>query len=145
MSGWNLLHRWRERRRQQAVADLQQEIGLSIGRLGDAHSETMQELIPWLEAQLSPLLKQQAQISHERSTWRFVMQMLIASHPNPELLLCNWNANVPNVVDELHDNLPQDDEEWRQLALETWKQELRHFTQLIEHTVQARRAANEGT
>jgi hypothetical protein len=93
---------------------------------------------------LAPLLEQQTQISHERSAWRFVLQMLIASHPIPELLQRNWEANLPNVVDELHEHLPKGDERLRELALEAWKQELRRFATLIEQTVQARRAAEQG-
>ena len=123
---------------------LQEEVGLRLQRSSDREAWLAEELIPWLEEQLAPLIEQQTQIAHERSAWRFVIQMLIASHPAPELLLRNWTANLPNVVDELHDNLPDSDERLRQLSLETWKQELGRFTSLIEHTVEARRAADRG-
>ncbi len=144
MSRPNLLQRWRERRRRQAVEALQEEVGVRLQRSSDREAWLTEELIPWLEGQLTPLLEQQTQIAHERSTWRFVIQMLIASHPAPELLLRNWTANLPNVVDELHDNLPDGDERLRQQALDAWKQELGHFTSLIERTVEARRAADRG-
>jgi hypothetical protein len=125
---------WRERH-QQAVEDLQQEIGLNISRALD-----IQRLDEKWERIFSLYLKQQTVTNHENSAKWFVVDMLVTSHPEPELLLHNWNLNLPNVVDELHDNLPgEDSDELRQVALDAWQRTLKRYTDLIERTAQARR------
>ncbi|MGC1551135.1 MAG: hypothetical protein WA777_21635 [Rhodanobacter sp.] len=123
--------RRRERRRQQAVADLQAEVGLRLNRAIDAHH--------FVEGQLQPLLQQLAQVSYKVSVQQFVLEMLIASHPAIELLAINWDVNKPNLVDELHEFLPQDDEALRQAALDTWQEGLLRYSQLIERTLKVRR------
>lgn len=123
--------RRRERRRQQAVADLQAEVGLCLNRVIDAHGS--------MEEQLQLLLTQLTQTNHKISVQQFVLEMLIASHPAIGLLALNWDANKPNVVDELHEFLPHGDEALRQTALDTWQESLRRYSELIERTLKARR------
>lgn len=115
---WKRRH---ERRRQQAVSDLQAEVYLRLNCAIGVHSS--------LEEQLQPLLTQPTLTNHKISAQQFVLDMLITSHPAVELLALNWDANKPNVVDELHEFLPHGDEALRQVALDTWQEGLLHYSE----------------
>jgi hypothetical protein len=129
ISSWKQRH---ERRRQKAVVDLQAEVGLRLNRAIDAHIS--------IEEQVQPFFKQLTQTNHQISVQQFMLDMLIASHPAIELLALNWNANKPNVVDELHEFLPYGDDVLRQTAFDAWQEGLRHYSEVIEQTLKAKRS-----
>ncbi|NMI51298.1 hypothetical protein E1J25_06090 [Xanthomonas hortorum pv. taraxaci] len=142
----NPFKRWQERRRQHAVEELQRQVGLSLNRVIDAHGDATQQPEPpeveslWLNEPFRSITTQNVAYGQHFQAMDFVLQMLIVTHPDPELLLRTWQSNVTHRSDSQFDEAaPLGNAELKQTALNAWQQVIEHFSTFIEDVAKARK------
>jgi hypothetical protein len=126
---------WRERRRRQAVEDLQQEVGIRLNHVIDSYAAAETE--PASEAQADGFLAQQVKTVEGMRAVIHVLTIVIATHSNPDHLLRTWRINATQFADDILDEpAPWGDERLNEAKLEAYKEVIHHFTALIERTAQ---------
>ena len=132
----------RERRRRQAVEELQREVGIRLNRAIDFHTQAASDGAQASEGQahLDPMWVHFVATTQHLDATMCLVKMLIATHHDSQWLKRTWSLNASQMTDRLFDApAPFGNEALKQVMLDAWKLSIQDYTRLIDEAVEAHR------